>query len=462
VKNFAALVSGPLVGLVVWGVTWWLLQGSPQPLADPVLACHAAAITTWCAIWWVLEPIPIPITSLLPAAALPLLGVLDQSQISGAYGHKFVLLFLGGFILSKAMERSSAHRQIALLIVRRIGGTSGKRLVLGFMLASAALSMWISNTATVLMLLPVVLAVTQQSEDQEALTVPMLLGVAYGASIGGIGTPVGTSPNLAFMAVYGQETGITWSFLDWMAIALPIVALMLPIAWLWLTRNIKQIKPLSLPDAEPWRYDQIATLVVFGLTGVAWVTRQFWAPAIGVEHTVHDSTVALAAVIVLFVLPNRRGGRLMDWETAVKIPWGILLLFGGGLAIAAAFKSSGLSDQFGLMFAGLSGMPPVLIVAVICLCVTFLTELTSNTATANVLMPILFAAATALSLPPEYLMIPAVLSCSFAFMLPVATPPNAVVFSDDHLTIRRMAKEGLVLNLIGVGVITAWCAWKLA
>jgi len=344
-----------------------------------------------------------------------------------------------------------------------VGGRGGRRLVLGFMLATAVCSMWISNTATVLMLMPVAAAV--MATESESLRVPLLLGIAYAASIGGLGTPVGTPPNVIFIGAYEELAGKEIGFIEWMKIGIPVVIVMLPLAWLWLTRGIKESKPVPLPESEPWSVAEKRVLVVFFLTALAWVTRGHpmggWSTWFGVPGA-GDSTVALAAVVVLFLMPDGRGGKMLDWETANRIPWGLLILFGGGIAIAKAFDSSGLADALGSFLAddlGIATWPAVAMIATLCLTVTFLTEITSNTATTTLLMPVLFAAAMAAELPPEALMIPATLSASCAFMLPVATAPNAVVYGTGHVTTQRMAREGLILNLGGVIILTGMCTW---
>jgi len=425
-------------------------------------ACWTAGITALCAVWWISEALPIPATALVPFAAFPLTGVLTHRQVAGAYGDTLILLFLGGFLLSAAMERSGAHRRLALGMVRLVGGVGGRRLVLGFMLASAALSMWITNTATALMLLPIALAVLQGG-DEDRLAVPLLLGVAYGASIGGLGTPIGSPPNGIFIGVHREVTGEDFGFVDWMRIGVPVVALFLPLAWWWLTRGLRGSRPLRLPPTTAWRAAEARVLVVFALTACAWVTREGpsggWSGLLGLAGTVDDSTVALAAAVALFVVSDGRGGRLLDWETAARIPWGILVLFGGGIAIARAFVASGLSDELARGLVGLARWPMLAMLLALCLVVTFLTEVTSNTATASVLMPLLAAAGTAAGADPTLMMIPAALSCSCAFMLPVATPPNAIVFGSGRVPIRAMAREGAVLNLIGAGVITLVVYW---
>ncbi len=433
-------------------------------------ASCAAAVAGWCAWWWIVEPVPIPATSLIPFAVLPFCGVLTHTQVAGAYGHTLVLLFLGGFLLSAAMEKSGAHRRLALGMVRVVGGSGGRRLVLAFMLATAILSMWISNTATALMMLPIAVAVLDQARDKEKLAPPLLLGIAYAASIGGVGTPIGTPPNIIFMGVYEQETGSEISFLTWMTIGVPIVLVFLPVAWLWLTRGMGDVGRLDTQPPGRWTAGEARVLGVFVVTALAWVSRPYWGTLltlIGLGETgfaaglsgVGDSTIALLAAVAMFVTSDGKGGQLLDWPSAQKIPWGLLILFGGGIAIAKSFTESGLADAIGQAMAPISDWPTVLMILALCLTVTFLTEVTSNTATSTMLMPILAAGAIGAGLDPAVLMIPAALSASCAFMLPVATPPNAVVMGAGRLTVRRMAMEGLALNLLGAGIITLVCSW---
>ncbi len=419
-----------------------------------------AMVALWCVLWWVFEPVPIPVTSLLPIALLPLLGVLTPAQVGQAYGSPLILLLLGGFLLSKAMEHSGAHRRIALGMVRLVGADSGPRLVLGFMIAAASLSMWISNTATTLMLLPVALAVLEATDRRRELAVPLLLGVAYAASVGGIGTPIGTPPNLIFMQVYEQTTGQAISFTRWMGWAVPVVLVMIPLMALALTRGLSGSVAVQLPTTGAWRSEEKRVLWVFGLTALAWITRSEpfggWQVWLGLPQA-NDASVALLAVVVMFVLPNGSGGRLLDWERASTIPWGVLLLFSGGICLASGFVASGLSDIMGEALAGLTGIPVWLLLLLVCLAVTFMTETTSNTASTTLLMPVLAAAAVAADLPPELIMVPAAMSASCAFMLPVATAPNSVVYGSGLITTAQMAREGLLLNLLGAVVISTLC-----
>ncbi len=443
-----ALLAGPVVALAGYAAA----RGAGLPSA----ACSTAAVACLCATWWLTEALPIPATALIPFATLPLLGVASSKQLASAYGHPLIQLLLGGFLLASALETCGVHRRLALRLVTALGGRADRRLVLGFMLASASLSFWISNSATTLMLLPVASAVLAQTRTR-SLTAPLLLGIAYAASIGGLGTPIGSPPNAVFLAFYEQATHIQLGFVDWMRLGVPAVVLLLPAAWWLLTRRMGSGEVVQLPDYGPWRQAEVRTLVVFGLTALAWVTRtaplggwqSWWAlPLAG------DGVVALLAVVVMFVAPDGEGGTLLDWKRARELPWGLLLLFGGGLALALGFETSGLSAAISQSLAGAAQLPPLLTIALICTLVTFLTELTSNTATASLLMPVLATTAQASGVEPMMLMAPAALSASCAFMLPVATAPNAIVFGSGALDVRTMARHGFTLNLIGILVLT--------
>jgi solute carrier family 13 (sodium-dependent dicarboxylate transporter), member 2/3/5 len=448
-----ALVTGPLLGLVT---AWWLLQ------SHSVAVAAVSCITLICVVWWVFEPLPIPVTSLLPLALLPLAGVLTPTEVAQAYGSPLILLLLGGFLLSKAMEHSGAHRRLALGMVNLVGASSERRLVLGFMIASAGLSMWISNTATTLMLLPVALAVLEGSPHRGRLAVPLLLGIAYAASVGGLATPIGTPPNLIFMQVYADTTGERLLFSDWMRWGVPVTACMVPLMAVWLTRGGARSCDLALPAVGAWRPAERRVLCVFALTALAWVTRGEpwggWSAWLHLPYA-NDASVALLAVVVLFLVPSgaRDGQALLTWERAVTIPWGVLLLFAGGICLAQGFVSSGLSDVLGAQLAAIANLPLWLTMLVICLGVTFMTETTSNTASATLLMPVLAAAGIAAGVAPELLMVPAAMSASCAFMLPVATAPNAVVYSSGLVTTRAMAREGFAINLIGALLISSLC-----
>lgn len=449
------LLLGPAAGALL-GLA---LAGSGL---DPAI-CWTAGITLNTAIWWVFESIPIPAASVLPFAAFPLAGVLTHQQASAALGNTVILLLMGAFMLSKAIEKSGIHERFALGMIRVVGGHGGGRLVLAFMLTSALISMWISNSATALMLTPMALAVIARSGDSR-LAVPLLLGIAYGASVGGTGTLIGTPPNVIFAGVYEQATGQEYGFLRWMQTGLPVVALAIPAMALWLSRHLRNARPIELRRQGPWRKPEVRVMVVFGITILAWITRSEpfggWSGLVGIQAA-GDSTVALAAVVVMFLVPDGEDGRLLDWKMAGSIPWGMLLLFAGGICIAAAFTASGLAALIGNALGGLADLPVFVLILSICLTVTFLTEITSNTATATLLMPVLAAAAVGAQVAPELLMIPAAISASCAFMLPVATAPNAVIYGSGKVSIGEMARTGFVLNLLGVLVITTISWWLL-
>jgi sodium-dependent dicarboxylate transporter 2/3/5 len=446
------LILGPVLAAIAFGALYTTGWDSS--------ACWTAAVTTLCATWWITEPIPIPATSLLPLALLPTFGILTPAQVGEAYGSQLVLLMMGGFILSTAMSKSGAHRRVALTMVNLFGGHSSRRLVFGFMAASAVLSMWISNTATTLMLLPVALAVIERSDDPELAT-PLLLGVAYAASVGGIGTPIGTPPNLVFREIYRQTTGLEIEFLTWMTWAVPLVIIFTPIIGVWLTRRLSHAGHVEMPPVGEWQPYEKRVFIVFSITAIAWITRGQpfggWSNWFGVQGA-NDASVALIAVVTMFLIPNGKdGGRLLDWDTAAQIPWGMLILFGGGIAIAKAFIVSGLSSAMGEALSGIADWHILFMLGVICLSITFLTEITSNTATTTLMMPILAAAAIAADIEPALLMVPAAMSASCAFMLPVATPPNTIMFSTGRFPTSVMASEGFVLNLLGAVIISLLC-----
>ena len=450
-----ALYAGPLLAVLA-AISLYRLGMSEQ-------IAITALIAVWCVIWWIFEPVPIPVTSLLPLAVFPLVGILTPAQVGQAYGSPLILLLLGGFILSRAMEHSGAHRRIALAMVHLFGSHSDRRLVFGFMAASAVLSMWISNTATTLMLLPVAMAVLEKL-DGEQLAIPLLLGLAYAASVGGIATPIGTPPNLLFMQIYQESTGNAISFLTWMSWGLPVVFIMVPLMGLWLTRHLHGSSNVQLPQQGLWRTEEKRVMLVFGATALAWITRTEpfggWSGWLNLPAA-NDASVALLAVVVMFVISDGKGGRLLNWERAVTIPWGVLLLFSGGICLAKGFVSSGLSLLLGEWLAAMNYLPIWTLIGMICLVVTFLTETTSNTASTALLMPILAAAALAAGIEPEILMVPAAMTASCAFMLPVATAPNTVVYGSGKVSVQRMVREGFVLNLLGVLVVATVCFLSL-
>jgi len=464
-KKNLAMPLGPLLGFFVGLIS--VYQGLD------IIAGITLWITIWTAVWWVFEAVPIPVASLVPLSMLPLFGVLSSKQVAQAYGHKLVLLLLGGFLLSRAMEKSGAHRRIALKMVSLCGGGGGKSLILGFMIASAGLSMWISNTATTLMMLPMVIAVLDGAEDKK-IRVPLLLGVAFAANVGGIGTPIGTPPNMVMIGYYETIKGVEISFLEWMKVGVPISITMVVLIWLWLSRNLKTKSRVPLPSPGVWRKEEKRTMVLFFFTALAWMTRSApfggWKSFFGfisendvglynILANANDASVAFIAVIILFCTPsgNKRNEKLLDWETANKIPWGLIILVGSGICLGTAISESGLSEQAAKLLTGIDKLKTVFVILCVALLVTFLTEITSNTATTVILMPILGAVSTASGIEPTLLLIPAAISASCAFMLPVATMPNAVVYGTGEFSIKRMVKEGFVLNLVGTLVVTTIC-----
>jgi len=389
---------------------------------------------------------------------LPLLGVISPADVGAAYGSPLILLLMGGFLLSKGMESTGAHTRIALTVVRLVGANEPRRLILGFMLAAALLSMWISNTATVLMLLPVALAVIASSSAPKALAPPLLLGLAWACSIGGLGTPIGTPPTLIFMQVYEETTGTAVSFSEWMTWGIPVVALMVPTIALFLARQVPNDLTVALPDIGEWRSAEKRVLVIFALTALAWMTRTEpfggWREWLDMPMA-NDAAVAFCAVIAMFVSRDKTGEPLISWEQASAIPWGVLLLFAGGITLAKGFVASGLSTQVGELLANLALVPTLFAIVMVAILVTALTEATSNTATTALLMPILAAASMAAQIDPLILMVPAAMSASCAFMLPVATAPNAVVFGTGQIGIQTMVRWGIWVNVLGVLVISA-------
>lgn len=454
-SRLIALIAGPVVAALI-GFTM-------HAYGVPAAACWTAAVTALCAVWWITEPIPIPATSLLPLTILPLAGVITAKQAAAAFGDDIIMLFMGGFMLSQAMAKSGAHRRVAVTMVRWIGASSGRQLVLGFMVATAFLSMWMSNTATALMMLPVALAAVDHCEDKSIAT-SLLLGVGYAASIGGVGTPIGTPPNMVFMQQHETLVGEAYSFVEWMKFGVPVLLIMLPLTWLWLTRGKTSSPRFEAPVLPPIRFNEAAVLGFFTLAAVLWIFRDVpnggWTALLGLaKDTVRDGTVALAIVCLLFIVPDRqgKGEHLLDWKTAGDIPWDILLLFGGGLALGVAVDQSGLSKLLAENLGGLAQLPPWLMIALLCVAVTALSEVASNTAAATMLMPIMYAVAKAANMEPAALMLPAALAASCGFMLPVATPPNAIVYGTGFIPVRRMARDGLVVDLIGVVTITVVC-----
>ncbi len=458
----------------------------PTPEHTRPEALHVLAVAVLMAIWWISEAIPIPATALLPILLFPALGVMDGSQVTQSYAHHLIYLFLGGFLIAVTIEKWNLHRRIALYTIKFVG-TSPNRIILGFMLSSAGLSMWISNTAATMMMLTIGFAVLKQvvygiDSDPELdintkpehfhFGIALMLGIAYAASIGGIATLIGTPPNAILAGIIESQFGQSISFLNWMLFALPLSIIMLIVTWYYLTHiaypgeidNLpggkvtiqRELKELGLMSREE-KY----VLFVFLTVALLWILRGL----VDAEEfsQVKDSTIAMGGALLLFIIPSnlKKNEFLLDWQTALKIPWDILILFGGGFALAKGFNDSGLTLAIAEQLNILQGTNLILIVAVVTTVVIFLTEITSNTATASMILPIIAAMAIALHIHPYSLMIAVALAASFAFMLPVATPPNAIVFSSRYVNISQMARTGIWINLIGLILITLFVTYYL-
>jgi sodium-dependent dicarboxylate transporter 2/3/5 len=433
-------------------------------------------LTLWMAIWWITEAVPIAGTALLPLIVLPLLGIVSIKQVSANYMDPTVLLYMGGFLLATAIEKWGLHRRIALNIINLLG-TDLRRIVLGFMLATGFLSMWISNSATALMMLPIGLAVIGQFKNHLGdengilsthLAKNILLGIAYAASIGGMATLIGTPTNNILRAVVEKLYNYTIDFNEWMLFAFPFTVVLMAIAWFYLVNFGNPLpKKFQLSEAKSVIQEQLTklgkitfeektVLIVFGLVCFSWITRSFLlAPLL---PALDDTITALIGVLLLLILPSsgksEPKGRILDWKTAEQIPWGVLILFGGGLALAEGFKETGLADWIGQHLSLIEGVSFFVLLLIIVAAVNFLTEVTSNVATASMLLPILASVAIKLDVHPFGLMVGATLAASCAFMLPVATPPNAVVFGPGYLKIKDMVKAGLWLNVISIILLT--------
>lgn len=431
---------------------------------QPQAIALTVAITVITAYYWITEAIPIPLTSIIPIGLFPFVGVLTHKEAASSLGSHVILLLMGAFMLAVAIEKSEVHKRIAFAILKLIGGDSALRIIFAIMATSSVLSMWISNTATVVALLPVVLAICT-STDNDKFKVALLLGLAYSASLGGVGTLIGTPPNVIFASVYEEFSGQEYGFIRWMKVAVPIIILAIPLMALWLARGISLKSAISLPKVAKWQVAEKRVLAIFILVALLWVFRKEpfggWSGIVGL-NTIGDSSIALLGAVAMAMTSNGKGGRLLEWQDAKDIPWGMLLLFAGGICIAKAFVASGLSELLGEFFVALGSLPILLSIVALTIGVSFLTEITSNTATATLMMPIIASAAIALNLPIELLMVPVVISCSCAFCLPVATAPNSIVFASGEVAIKDMAKQGVVLNLLVASIVSVVCVFFLA
>lgn len=480
----AGLLAGPVLALLtLWLMPEGYLDADGAQVALPWMGRVAAAAAVWMATWWMTEAIPVYATALLPLVIFPVFGGMPIREAATPYSHELIYLFLGGFMLAQALQKWELHRRLAFLALQRVG-TSPSRIVMVFMAIAAAISMWVTNTATTMMLLPVILSVIallgQRQGDSlrdRNFALCLLLGVAYAATIGGVGTIIGTAPNVFVVSYLQSQYDLQISFVGWMMFAVPLVLVFLPLSCWVLTRVVYPLDPKPVAGVAEMIHASLRELgaptraerrvaVVFLVTVALWMTRpllQGWVVGdIRPFGGLSDSAIAIGAALALFVLPDGRqqGGRLLDWASAARIPWGLLILFGGGLSLGAAMDRYGVSGYIGAMAVGLGGLPTLLIILGIVALVILLTELTSNTATTATLVPILAAIAPALGLSAYELTVPAAIAASFAFMLPVATPPNAIVFGSGQVSIAQMARAGLWLNLIGMLVITLM-AWVL-
>jgi len=504
-RTWPYVVAGPVLALLVYIVL-------PEDPGLSTAARTTAGVVTLVAFWWMSEALPLPATSLVPIVAFPLLGVLEVGDATAAYAEPTVFLFLGGFMIALAMQKWNLHKRIALIVMRAIG-TRPKLLILGVMVATAFLSMWVSNTATTLMMLPIGLSVlalvaehttpksvrvdeehhvhsleegapvmeivsghAADDRDTANFEISVMLAIAYAATIGGLATLIGSPPNLILSGFVSVTYGFEISFVEWMMVGVPLAAVFLVIAWFVLTRLVypsniaeisggKQVIQAEHAALGPMSRGEWTVAVVFFMTAMLWVFRQplgNWEALTAVLPFIanlSDASIAIAAAVALFLIPvsARLGEAAMDWKTAqAGLPWGVLLLFGGGLCLARAVGDTGLAEYIGTQVEGLGVLPVLLLVAGVSLIVLMLTELTSNTATAATFLPVLGGVAVGIGVDPLLLLVPAALAATCAFMLPVGTPPNAIVFGSGYVTIGQMVKAGIWLNLIGVLLITGF------
>lgn len=466
-------------GLVIGAVLFILALLAPMPEVMNPEARRVMAVALLMATWWISEAVPIPVTALLPIALFPSMGVMSAADVTAPYANHIIYLFLGGFLIAVTIEKWQLHQRIALHTVR-LTGTSSNRVILGFMLATAVLSMWISNTATTMMMMTIGLAVISEivhsiDADPELdintragefrFGIALMLGIAYSASIGGVATLIGTPPNAILAGVIESTFAVTITFLDWMVFALPLSILMLFLTWWYLTRVAHPPELAELPGGRqiirqklqalgPMSRQEKQVLAVFLTVALLWIVRGFIH--IDALALVTDSTIAMAGALVLFLIPVNLKQRqfLLDWQTASRIPWDILILFGGGFALARGFSDSGLTGIIAGQLVNMQGSDVFFVIAVVTTVVIFLTEITSNTATASLFLPVLAAIGMAMDIHPFALMLAAALAASCAFMLPVATPPNAIVFSSRYVSIPQMARTGIWINLMAIVLIT--------
>ena len=469
-KKQLGLFLGPILFVLI------KLFFHPEGLSEAAIGILASTI--WIAIWWITEPIAIPMTSLLPIVLFPLSGGLSLNATTASYGHQYIFLFLGGFILAIAIEKWNLHKRIALTIIKFVG-TDMNRIILGFMIATAFLSMWISNTATAVMILPVGMAVIAQLNDnpktiknENVIFGKMLmLAIAYSASIGGMATLIGTPPNLVLAGVIEKTYATEITFLQWFMFGFPLSIILLYICWIYLTRFAFKVDQKEFPGGKqeienqlqklgPISYQEKVIFVIFIATALAWITRSFLL--VKIAPAIDDTIIAVLCALVLFIVPSQKNKQaLMTWKDAKVLPWGILILFGGGMALATGFETTGLAEWIGNHLTMLEGTSILLLLFVLITSINFLTEITSNMATTAMLLPVLVSLAIVIDVHPYILLFSATLAASCAFMLPVATPPNAVVFGSGYLKIEDMVKKGIWMNILSILIITFFAYYIL-
>lgn len=463
----SGLPKSQVIGLILGAAFLVATLVLPAPGSMGADAWAALGLMLLMATWWSTEAIPIPGTALLPIVLVPALGLGTIGQATAPYANPIIFLFLGGFTLGLAMQRWNLHRRIALLTLKAMGDQP-RRQIAGFMLATAFLSMWVSNTATAIMMLPIGLSVVAMMDNTNPEGVrkyatALLLAIAYSASIGGIATLIGTPPNALLAAYLSENQGISVGFAQWMVLGVPVTLVMLVLTWWWLTRRDFGIGRAS--DSGQMIRDELAKLgamsrgerlvaVVFVITATAWIFRPLLSASL--MPWLSDTGIAIAAAIAMFLIPvdTRERTFVLDWDSANKLPWGVLLLFGGGLAMAGVISSSGLAEWIAGSLGLAGALPTIVMMVIVAAVIIFLTEVTSNTATAAAFLPLLGALAMAQDVSPLLLTVPAAIAASCAFMMPVATPPNAIVFSSGHMQISDMIKAGFALNLMGIVVVT--------
>jgi solute carrier family 13 (sodium-dependent dicarboxylate transporter), member 2/3/5 len=472
------MLSRKYIGLFSGLIVFFIVLLLPEPAGMTIAAKNAAAVVLIMSIWWITGAIPIYATAFLPLVLFPLLKILPAADTAANYGHNYVLMLLAGFILAKAIETQNLHKRIALVLINTFG-TSRKKIILSIMVATAFMSMWIANVTAALLMLPIALAIILKEETgttgKSSFSTALMLGVAYAATIGGVGTLIGSPTNLILIGVmeklFPASPPIT--FFNWLKIGLPVMLIFLPTVWFYLVKYFRisgnlsdddsiiknELKALGKMKPGEKRVTWVFLLAIFG-----WVFREGfvfgqtvipgWSTLLGLDDYVHDSTVAMVCALLLFILPADKNKRLMDWKSASQIPWGVAMIVGGGYAVAEGFKATGLADWLGTQLVFISSFPSLIVLLIVVAFILFFTEVNSNTATANIFLPVLASMAVAASMNPLLLMIPATIASSFAFMMPAGTGPNTVIFASERITVAEMAGAGLWLKLISLILLT--------